>query len=147
MPNIVQKIREFKKEKAQVIYTRDTHSNKYLNTQEGEKLPIPHCISGEEGWELINEIKSISKNEIVVNKPTFGSLALSQYILPNTDEIVLIGFCTDICVISNALILKSQFPEIKIVVDASCCAGVTPEKHKHALDIMKSCQIDIANEE
>lgn len=139
--------------------TLDTHDNKYLETMEGKNLPVPHCIQGTDGWGLDENInKAISEvplaSTYVKQKNTFGSYALADAIklqlmfdwhgmLP---DIEVVGVCTDICVISNALILKAYFPEARIIVDASCCAGTTPEMHKKALDVMKSCQIEVIGE-
>lgn len=144
------KIEQYKKEGQTIIFTRDTHTTEYLNTQEGKNLPVKHCIRNTKGWEISKELNS---NECkIIDKPTFGSVDLVKYISyiirDNKDtEIELVGLCTDICVISNALILKANFTETPITVDASCCAGVTPYKHKCALETMKSCQINVINEE
>ena len=124
-----------------VIFTQDTHGEDYLNTSEGKNLPVPHCIAGTEGWEIIPELTVAPWNERVC-KHTFGVLNCESFI-QNPSSIEIIGVCTDICVISNALILKARYPEIPIVVDASCCAGTSPDKHKKALDIMRSCQIEV----
>lgn len=150
---VAEKIRGFD---GKVFYTRDTHEDNYLDTQEGKNLPVVHCIRGTEGWELHPEIEKLRNGE-PVNKPAFGSIELGYAVKEyNTermvlgedmvDSIILIGLCTDICVISNAMILKAMFPEIPIIVDASCCAGVTPESHKNALEAMKMCQIKVENE-
>lgn len=140
--------------KTQIIFTRDTHQDNYLNTAEGEKLPIEHCIEGTPGWCIIDPLRIATKEKLVtiINKSSFGykgwDLIIPRY-LKNAfkDEIEIVGVCTDICVISNALILKALFPGIRISVDASCCAGTTPKMHQKALDVMKSCQIDIINED
>lgn len=129
-----------------VVATRDTHSAKYLETQEGRHLPVEHCIEGTVGWEINPTIQTAldGKNAQAVNKPTFGSVALAMMLMQcGVTEIQLVGLCTDICVVSNALLLKANMPEVPISVDASCCAGVTPEKHAAALETMKSCQINI----
>ena len=125
-----------------VAYTRDTHNANYLNTQEGKNLPVPHCIKGSKGWEISEKLDTASDK--IIDKPTFGSFELAEYIstLADVDEIELIGLCTDICVISNAMILKARFTETPIKVDSSCCAGVTPESHANALSAMKMCQIN-----
>jgi nicotinamidase-related amidase len=149
--NVVQKI---KNHTGVIIVTKDTHDNNYLNTQEGFHLPVPHCIKGTPGWELDSEIEEALKehSKHVIEKPSFGSLQLLDIVDDlirqgnSIDEIELVGLCTDICVISNALILKARLPEAEFVVDASCCAGVTPESHKNALETMKMCQIKITNE-
>ena len=141
-----------------IYYTLDTHYDDYINTAEGKKLPVPHCIVSTHGWQLneeVNKALSDKKNERVV-KNTFGSVLLPYIIqdeygprkgLPKKEpvnlDITIAGFCTDICVVSNALILKANFPNAKISVVADCCAGVTPEKHEAALEVMRSCQIDI----
>ena len=142
--NAVKKIENFE---GSIYVTYDTHGENYMETPEGKKLPVPHCIEGTDGWELNCEIAKALENReyISVKKPTFGSVDLPQIIAENrnTDaiEIELIGLCTDICVISNALLLKANFPDITISVDKNCCAGVTPEKHKSAIDVLASCQI------
>lgn len=141
VPAVVKKIQEFDGE---VLYTRDTHQPDYMDTQEGHKLPVPHCIEGTTGWELAPAIAALCKSE-PINKPTFGSIALGKYMesRKNVESITLIGLCTDICVISNALLLKATLPEVPILVDASCCAGVTVQSHNNALEAMKMCQIEI----
>lgn len=159
VPKVVEKIKNWK---GPVFYTMDTHDEDYLNTQEGKHLPIVHCVEGTDGWKLINEIGNdfVTDYEQIYHKKTFGSYELFidatlddnqriyQTLFPgNVDSITLIGLCTDICVITNALILKTAKPEVPIIVDASCCAGVTPESHKNALAAMKMCQIEVVNEE
>ena len=143
VPAVAAKIEGFDGE---VIYTRDTHQDNYMDTQDGHNLPVPHCIEGTKGWELAPAIKSLCKSE-PINKPTFGSRKLGEYIASRNDaeSITLIGLCTDICVISNALLLKAYMPEVHICVDASCCAGVTVQSHQNALEAMKMCQIEILN--
>lgn len=126
-----------------MIFTRDTHGENYLDTPEGKKLPVKHCINGTEGWQIVPGLEV--ENCEYIDKPTFGWLNWEGFGL--NDEIELVGVCTDICVISNALILKAKYPEATISVDASCCAGVTPEKHNAALETMKSCQIDVYGQE
>ena len=131
-----------------VIFTRDTHEENYLQTQEGRFLPVPHCIRGTEGWEIIPELKDLSEREgvIILDKPSFGSTVLTALVSEKRDRlesIELIGLCTDICVVSNALLLKAALPEMPLFVDAACCAGVTPESHEAALTTMKFCQITI----
>ena len=122
----------------------DTHEENYLETQEGRKLPVKHCIRNTKGWQINGEIQSLI-SETPVDKETFGSRELPE-ILKKYDEkekiesITLVGLCTDICVISNAMVLKAYFPEVPIIVDASCCAGVTPQSHKQALEAMKVCR-------
>lgn len=144
--NAVSKIKNFNGE---IFVTYDTHYENYLDTAEGKKLPVPHCIKGTDGWQLNSKIADAlaDKAYTSVEKVTFGSVDLPQLIRQSAGNedftIELIGLCTDICVVSNALLLKANFPECEITVDASCCAGVTPETHKSALDIMKCCQINI----
>lgn len=141
VPNVVEKVKNFD---GIVIFTRDTHYDNYLATQEGRKLPVVHCIENTPGWQICDELMPYVKN--VINKPAFGSISLAEYInsIEKTiDEIELCGVCTDICVISNAMILKSAFPEIKITLDPSCCAGVTTESHNTAINAMRAVQIDI----
>ncbi|MCM1090123.1 MAG: cysteine hydrolase [Butyrivibrio sp.] len=144
VPNVAEKIKGFD---GLVLSTRDTHRTDYLKTQEGRLLPVEHCIKGTEGWQLRAEIAELISEE-PVDKPSFGSLELAAKLREldareRIESITLIGLCTDICVISNAMILKAQFPEVPIMVDAACCAGVTPESHTRALEAMKVCQIQI----
>ena len=142
----VEKIRAFS---GDIVVTLDTHGPDYLNTAEGRKLPVTHCVRGSKGWALNPSVAEALKGKPVttIEKPTFGSAALPGIIESAADgedfSITLIGLCTDICVVSNALLLKAFFPEKKISVDASCCAGVTPELHSAALATMRSCQIDM----
>lgn len=146
VPAAVQKIRGFEGE---IFATLDTHFANYPETAEGRKLPVPHCIKDTEGWQLNAQIKDAltEKGYTPVEKRTFGSTDLPKLICRAADgddfTIELIGLCTDICVISNALLLKAVFPEVPISVDAACCAGVTPEKHEAALETMRSCQIEV----
>ncbi|UTY40161.1 cysteine hydrolase [Allocoprobacillus halotolerans] len=133
---------------AQVIFTQDTHHEDYLSTSEGKMLPIEHCLKGTEGWEIVPGLKEYANEAIVVEKPTFGSLQLPELIASyQPEEIVLVGVCTDICVISNALILKANFPEIPMTVYENACAGVNESKHKAAIETMKSCQIQVLDYE
>ena len=126
-----------------LVFTMDTHGEDYLATQEGRRLPVPHCIRGTEGWEIAASLQPfVRAAAAVVEKPAFGSTELPA-LLEDCDEVELVGLCTDICVISNALVLKAFYPEKKISVDASCCAGVTPESHAEALRAMKMCQVDV----
>lgn len=135
-----------------IFATYDTHSEDYLNTSEGRKLPVEHCIKGSDGWKLDRRVEAALQNKefTAVEKITFGSVDLPNKIKKACGsedfEIELVGLCTDICVVSNALILKANFPETTIRVDASCCAGVTPETHNAALATMKCCQIDVIGE-
>lgn len=150
---VVNKINEFDGE---IIVTYDTHLSNYMETREGKYLPVPHCIENTNGWLLNSKVEHalvkhalVNKNVYRIKKPTFGSVKLVN-VLSNVDEInteiTFVGLCTDICVVSNAMLLKANYPEMDIIVDASCCAGVTPEKHAAALEVMKSCQINIVNE-
>lgn len=142
--NVVKKIEGFD---GDIIVTYDTHPESYMETQEGKNLPVPHCIKGTDGWKLDAKVQAAvdKKAYKVIEKPTFGSTELSEYIRENYNpeeiEIELIGLCTDICVVSNALLLKANFTETEISVDAGCCAGVTPESHNAALTTMKMCQV------
>lgn len=146
VPNAVQKIKDFDGE---VFATFDTHFENYMQTAEGKKLPVPHCVKGTDGWQLNAEIAKAldEKGYTAVEKKTFGSVDLPGIIENAADgadfDITLIGLCTDICVISNALLLKANFPEVPIAVDQACCAGVTPQVHDAAITAMKSCQIDV----
>lgn len=146
---VVEKIRNFD---GKVIATRDTHGEDYLNSAEGKQLPVVHCVKGTEGWKIRPEVEAAVREKAgsrILDKPTFGSVQLGEYVwnLNETDdpveEITLIGLCTDICVISNALLLKAYLPEVPIRVEASCCAGVTPESHEQALGAMRMCQIAV----
>ena len=133
-----------------IFATRDTHPENYLETQEGKNLPVVHCVKGTDGWQVNEKVKTALKDAVVIDKPTFGSKILAEEITKIAEKeditVTLVGLCTDICVISNAILLKAFYPEIPIFVDASACAGVTPQSHKNALEAMKVCQIDIVNE-
>ena len=128
-----------------VVATMDTHGEDYMETQEGEFLPVPHCIRGTGGWQIRPDIAALLTEAAVYEKPTFGSMHMAAALKAILDqepiEVEMIGLCTDICVVSNALLLKAAMPEVKISVDSACCAGVTPEKHVAALETMRSCQI------
>ena len=130
-----------------VLFTRDTHFSDYMTTQEGKNLPVLHCIKGTPGWEICPELEALRKTD-PIDKLTFGSSSLPQVLAAeeNIESITLVGLCTDICVISNAMLCKAFFPEIPIYVDAKACAGVTPKSHENALAAMKMCQIHIINE-
>lgn len=143
VPNVKRKIEEYSARGDEIIFTRDTHSDGYLETNEGRHLPVIHCIEGTHGWQIANGLRANNRGYIYINKPTFGWKYWNSH---NFEEVELVGLCTDICVVSNALILKAMFPEINITVDASCCAGVTPETHKAALQTMKMCQINVIGE-
>ena len=150
IPSVIEEI----KNADYVIYTRDTHGSDYMETQEGKKLPVPHCIERTWGWQIVDELKHNSPNVYwIFNKPTFGyvniwkddvfkDLIVNELGQENV-EVTFCGTCTDICVVSNALIVKSLYPELTVNVKADACAGLTPEKHKAALDVMSSCQINI----
>ena len=147
VPKVAEKIRNFS---GRVLFTRDTHEENYMETHEGKNLPVPHCIKGTDGWQIRPELMELCKNE-PINKVTFGSVDLGNVLNDinkeeSIESITFIGLCTDICVISNVMIAKAFLPEVKIKVDASCCAGVTPESHKNALEAMKVCQVEIENE-
>lgn len=147
LPRVKAKISGFD---GRVLFTRDTHGQGYAQTLEGEKLPVPHCIKGSHGWQISEQLEPLRK-ETPIDKPSFGSVALGQLLKAFNDyqepieSVTLIGLCTDICVISNAMIIKAFLPETPIIVDAACCAGVTPQSHERALDCMEVCQIDIIN--
>ena len=148
VPKVAEKIKGFD---GKVIFTRDTHGEDYLDTQEGRLLPVRHCIKGTDGWQIRAELEALGAED-VIDKPAFGSPELAMR-LKNYDETVehigsvtLVGRCTDICVISNAMLIKAFMPEVRVTVDAACCAGVTPESHKRALESMKTCQIGIVND-
>ena len=140
---VKEKIRSYPAEN--VIATMDTHAENYLETQEGHNLPVVHCVKGTDGWQIRPEIADLLKGAKIYEKPTFGSTAMAADLRELSEkeeiELELVGLCTDICVVSNALLLKASMPEVKISVDAACCAGVTPEKHEAALETMRSCQI------
>lgn len=143
VPAVSKKIAEYREEGNQVIFTRDTHQKNYMETQEGKNLPVMHCIEGTDGWQISDKLETGDSK--IFNKPSFGSMELAEYVagLQNLEEIELIGLCTGICVISNAFIIKAKLPEVKITVDSSCCACVTPESHQTALNAMKLCQINV----
>lgn len=135
---VKEKIDEYISRGDEVIFTRDTHNADYLSTHEGRLLPVAHCIKGTEGWRIPPQLDL--PECIHVDKPAFGYTGWWDF---GFEEIELVGLCTDICVVSNALILRAMHPELDISVDARCCAGVTPERHAAALDTMRSCQINI----
>ena len=141
--NVRNKIDLYRENGDMVIFTRDTHYENYMETSEGKNLPVPHCIKDSDGWQISDELEV--GESTVIDKPTFGSIALSEYIagLDDVEEIEFVGLCTDICVISNVLLLKAKLHETPISVDSACCAGVTPESHNNALNAMKMCQIRI----
>lgn len=141
--NVTAKIRAARAEGTEVWFTRDTHEENYLETQEGRNLPVKHCIRGTFGWEISSKLDV--DGSMIIDKPTFGSMELAERAasLENLESAELIGLCTDICVISNAMLLKARLPELSVKVDASCCAGVTPASHENALNAMKMCQITV----
>lgn len=130
-----------------VIFTRDTHEQNYLSTYEGSMLPVEHCIKGTEGWQIHPVLQPYAVGKQVFDKPGFGSMELANYVAEHyaEQEITLAGVCTDICVVSNALLLKAVLPEASIRVDASCCAGTSPEMHQKALEVLRSCHIVLVN--
>lgn len=136
--NVRQKIAKYHEAGDEIIFTRDTHQKDYLQTNEGRHLPVEHCMEGTDGWKIAEGLEV--EGAIYINKPSFGYLNWKDYHL---EEVEIVGLCTDICVVSNALIIKAVYPEIKVSVDASCCAGVTPESHEAALLTMKMCQVEI----
>ena len=148
VPAVREKISTYRKRGDEIIFTRDTHGPDYLSTPEGRKLPVEHCLKGTPGWELAPGLWE--PGEKIIDKPTFGSNRLAGILMTERAqealEIELVGLCTDICVVSNALLFKAAMPEAPITVDASCCAGVTPESHRHALETMKMCQIKVVND-
>ena len=150
VPAVAARIDEAIARGEQIYFTRDTHQTNYLDTQEGRKLPVIHCVQGTPGWEIMPQLKDYTLGRTVVDKPSFGSTRLAELLAEANEKepirrITLIGLCTDICVISNALLVKAQLPEVPILVDAACCAGVTPASHQNALAAMQICQIDIVN--
>ncbi|MBO5360390.1 MAG: cysteine hydrolase [Clostridia bacterium] len=141
LPNVKAKIREYAENGDEVIFTRDTHTENYLETPEGKKLPVPHCIKGTVGWQIAQGL--YVEGCRIIDKPNFGWPNWNE---ENLESVEIIGLCTDICVVSNALIIKANFPDAEVKVDAACCAGVTPETHRAALATMKMCQIDVIGE-
>lgn len=145
LPALLEKVRSFD---GKIYLTQDTHGDDYESTQEGRLLPVVHCVAGTDGWAFPQELEQLRQERglPVFEKSTFASLSLaetlkSQYEKGELDSLEIVGLCTDICVVSNALLCKAQMPELPIRVDASCCAGVTPQKHQAALEVMRSCQI------
>lgn len=128
-----------------LAYTLDTHGSDYLNTSEGKSLPVEHCIAGTEGHQLVDELEELLKSAKAFEKPTFGSVPLASWIasLKDLKQVVLVGLCTDICVVSNALLIKAMRPELSVRILSSSCAGSTKERHLAALETMKSCQIEV----
>ena len=146
VPKVAQKIERARADGVMVVFTRDTHQKNYLETQEGKNLPVVHCVEGTDGWQISCKLEV--GNSRIFDKPSFGSMELADFAasLNGLDEIELVGLCTGICVISNAFILKAKLPEVRVSVDASCCACVTPESHKTALAAMKLCQVNVIGE-
>lgn len=141
VPKVKAKIEQYRTNGDEIIYTRDTHAENYLETPEGKKLPVPHCIKGTKGWEIADGLYVDGCK--IIDKPNFGWPNWNEEIL---EDVELVGLCTDICVVSNALIIKATFPNANVKIDRSCCAGVTPESHSAALVTMQMCQIDIVGE-
>ena len=144
LPRMVDRLTEIQARKdTDIIFTMDTHGSDYLETQEGKKLPVQHCIKGTDGWQIAAALQVFAERAVaIVEKPSFGYIGW-QDIGKGYDEITMGGLCTDICVISNAMLLKAFFPEIRLRIDSTCCAGVTAESHNNALRAMKMCQMDI----
>lgn len=147
LSSVVKKVSDFD---GTVLYTMDTHDDDYLTTSEGKSLPVVHCIKGTDGWKVPPSLNNVleEKHAVAFEKLTFGSVKLAQHLAginesSHIDSIEFVGVCTDICVVSNALLIKAYLPEVPITVDSSCCAGVTPEKHLAALETMRSCQINV----
>ena len=147
---VVERVREkIDSFRGEVIFTRDTHEDTYLETREGKYLPVSHCIRGTEGWQITGELETNGRT--VINKPTFGSVLLAEMLAEMNERegigsVTLVGVCTDICVISNAMLIKAYLPEIDVIVDATACAGVTPDSHENALNAMRACQIIVEND-
>ena len=145
IPSVLREIGKY--DKSDIIATRDTHPENYMNTREGRYLPVPHCIKGTPGWEIHPAIAPALEGCLVIDKPTFGSTELCEHIVKlaaeDEIEVTLIGLCTDICVVSNAMLIKAALPEINVKIVSDACAGVTPDTHASALTTMKMCQIDI----
>lgn len=139
---VAKKIELARRAGKEIVFTRDTHFENYLQTQEGKRLPVVHCIKDSDGWQIADGLYKAS--EKIFDKPTFGSLELAKYIQDGGyDTAELCGVCTDICVVSNALLLKAFCPDLRVVVSASACAGVTKESHESALKTMSACQVDV----
>lgn len=151
LPKVKEKIEAYDRAGKEIIFTRDTHGEDYMQTNEGKHLPVPHCIKGTDGWQICAELTDgITSEYKTVDKPTFGFLGWKEVLASETADgsdldIEMIGVCTDICVVSNALILKALYSEATVRVDAGCCAGVTPEAHAAALVTMRACQVDVTD--
>lgn len=143
--NVIKKIKEY--DPKNIYATRDTHYENYLETSEGKNLPVVHCVKDTHGWMLESRVAEALSEAKIIDKPTFGSTDLADMLYARNDkepiEIEVIGLCTDICVVSNAILFKAKMPEVEISVDSSCCAGVTPKTHEAALETMKMCQIKV----
>ena len=144
VPYVKEKIKNFE---GTVLFTRDTHFENYMQTQEGRNLPVPHCVCNTDGWQIHPELEVLRRTQ-AVDKLTFGSKELIEVLKTDEkiEEITFVGLCTDICVISNVMVVKAFFPEVPLIVDAKGCAGVTPACHKTALDAMKAIQVQVINE-
>ena len=151
LPKVKEKIEAYDRAGKEITFTRDTHGEDYMQTNEGKHLPVPHCIKGTDGWQICAELTDgITSEYKTVDKPTFGFLGWKEVLASETADgsdldIEMVGVCTDICVVSNALILKALYPEATVRVDAGCCAGVTPEAHAAALVTMRACQVDVTD--
>ncbi len=143
LPRVAERLKQARRDGERVVFTRDTHHENYLSTQEGRNLPVVHCVEGTDGWQIDRTLTV--GDSMVFDKPGFGSEALTSYLksLPDLAQVEFIGLCTDICVITNAMMVKGALPEVPLSVRADCCAGVTPESHENALAAMKLCQIQI----
>ena len=149
VPAVVEKVKGFQ---GDILFTRDTHFDDYMDTQEGRNLPVPHCIRGTEGWQICKELQPYTESREILDKVTFGAMELGSMLQQMHEEeaissITFVGLCTDICVISNVMIAKAFLPEVPIIVDAACCAGVTPASHENALAAMRMCQVQVVNGE
>ncbi len=149
VPAVRARLEKARRDGEEIIFTRDTHPEDYLNTQEGHNLPVVHCVKGSKGWQIVPQLTEFTQPPaVIIDKPTFGSSKLGQLLQEENskegiEQVEVIGLCTDICVISNALLIKAFLPEVPIVVDPKLCAGVTPQSHETALQAMASCQIRI----
>lgn len=144
VPYVVGKVVAALNEESDILFTQDTHEANYLQTKEGSCLPVPHCIAGTPGWEIIPQLQEYTINRKIFTKGTFGSLELMEYLRQQQyTTLEFIGLCTDICVISNVMLAKAALPEAEIIVDSRCCAGVTPQSHENALSAMKMCHITV----
>ena len=141
--NVKNKISMYSKSGKKIFFTRDTHFENYLETFEGKHLPVVHCVKDSEGWQIDRKLTEENVDAQVIDKYTFGETNWASILGNEFESVEICGLCTDICVISNALIIRAFYPDKDIVVDSSCCAGVTPQKHECALEVMRSCQIDV----